>query len=107
VFTGHVQVHVSRFASGGSDLCLNLAPGGVQDITKDDFRPFTRKEFCLCGALTASSAANQGNFAIESAHTALLRLQDILVYRCVVVYYTLIWRDELWYLHGARMRSDG
>jgi hypothetical protein len=72
-------MHVGRFASGGPDRCLNLAPGVVQHIAKDDFGAFTRKEFCLSGALTACPATNQRDFAIESAHNALLPLQDMLV----------------------------
>jgi hypothetical protein len=49
-----------------------LSAGIVQHIAQDHFSTFTCKELGFSGALATGPTADQGNFAIESAHAVLL-----------------------------------
>ena len=71
-FTGDIQVHVGRLAAGGTDLCLNLCAGFIQDISEDHMRTLAAKHACFAGALSPGSTTDEGHFAIEPTHNTLL-----------------------------------
>ncbi len=59
-----------------TDLGGGLLAVGVEDVGEDDFGAFSGEEAAFGGALTAGSAGDESDFAIEPAHVeCLLRVR--------------------------------